>query len=279
MPDASKRIDTLALFPILDRMLIELLSSLTEEEWEVQTVAKLWKVKDVASHLLDGNLRALSISRDGFVGEKPENINSYQDLVSYLNGLNLAWTNATKRLSTRVLVNLLESSGKEYYEHLQTLNPSDQAVFSVAWAGEDVSPNWFHIAREYTEKFLHQQQIRDAVNKPGLMTKELFYPFIDTLMYAFPYTFQNISAKSGTVVSMVIPSEIGGMWNIVNTENGWELNKDRQPNPSAQIIIKPEIAWKLFSKSWKPEQVISEVEIKGDGFLAKHALSMVAVMA
>jgi hypothetical protein len=112
------QIETLHLFPVLDKKLIELLNSLTTEEWNNQTVAKLWKVKDVASHLLDGNLRALSTSRDNYFGEKPENIHSYQDLVDFLNHLNMSWTSVTKRLSPQVIINLLEITGKEYTEHL-----------------------------------------------------------------------------------------------------------------------------------------------------------------
>ena len=57
-------IEVAHLFEPLDKKLIELLESLTPEEWHKQTVAKLWKVKDVASHLLDGNIRTLSIQRD-----------------------------------------------------------------------------------------------------------------------------------------------------------------------------------------------------------------------
>ena len=68
-------------------MLIQLLSSLTEEQWQLSTIARLWKVKDIAAHLLDGNVRTLSISRDGYFGEKPVNIESYKDLVDYLNKL------------------------------------------------------------------------------------------------------------------------------------------------------------------------------------------------
>lgn len=62
-------LSTSKLLPILDEKLIELLSSLTPDEWNAQTVAKRWKVKDVASHLLDGNLRGLSITRDHYFGE------------------------------------------------------------------------------------------------------------------------------------------------------------------------------------------------------------------
>lgn len=83
-------IETIHLFPILDAKLMELLHSLAADEWDMQTVAKRWKVKDVAAHLLDGNLRGLSVSRDNYFGEKPENIHSYQDLVDFLNQLNMS---------------------------------------------------------------------------------------------------------------------------------------------------------------------------------------------
>lgn len=269
----------LSLFPVLDSMLTELLSTLTPEEWQAQTVAKRWKVKDVAAHLLDGNLRGLSISRDRFFGEKAENIHSYKDLVAFLNNLNLSWTNAARRLSPQVLMELLTITGKQYTEHLQTLNPFDNAIFSVAWAGQETSPNWFHIAREYTEKFLHQQQIRDAVNKPGIMTKELYYPFLDTLMYALPYTFKNIEAPDSTTVSLVVTTGIGGQWNIIKQPDTWELNREAITAPDAKVTIDPVTAWKLFSKSWSPELVMDKVSIEGNSQLAQQALNMVAVMA
>ena len=273
------KIETLHLFSTLDRKLIELLKSLSLEEWDRQTVAKLWKVKDVASHLLDGNLRGLSTSRDSYFGEKPDNVQSYQDIVGFLNNLNMSWTSATKRLSPQVITNLLEITGKEYTEHLKTLNPFDNAIFSVAWAGQETSSNWFHIAREYTEKFLHQQQIRDAVGRQEIMTKELFYPFVDTFMFAFPHTFSNVSAENGTTVSIEVSTDIGGIWNIIKTDTGWVLDKSKNIDTHAKVIIDPETVWKLFSKSWKPEQVIDKVKVSGITTLAKQALNIVAVMA
>lgn len=277
--DKKVEIETLHLFPLLNERLIELLNSLSIDEWNMQTVAKLWKVKDVAAHLLDTNLRTLSISRDGYVGEQPENINSYQDLIDFLNNLNISWTNATKRLSPRILTDLLENTGLQLFQHLTSLNPFEDAVFPVAWAGQKTSTNWFNTGREYTEKFLHQQQIRDAVGKPGIMTKELYYPFIDIFMYAFPHTFKDIAAVPGTIVSIVVSSEVGGQWNIVKTESNWNLNKEIKLNSDASVIIRPDIAWKLFSKSLTPDQVLDKVQITGNQELGKHALNMISVMA
>ena len=273
------KINTLHLFLQLDEMLIALLKSLSAEEWQAQTVAKLWKVKDVASHLLDGNLRALSIFRDGYFGDKPENIHSYEDLVGYLNQLNIDWTNATKRLSPEILIQLLESSGLAYYKHLQTLQPLENAIFPVAWAGHETSPNWFHIAREYTEKFLHQQQIRDAVGKDGLMTKTFFRPFLETFMFGLPHTFKDVKAETGTIVAVDVTSEIGGKWCIQKMETDWLLTKEEVHRIDAQVTMAPETAWKLFSKSWRPQDILDRVEILGDQYLGMKVLDMVSVMA
>jgi uncharacterized protein (TIGR03083 family) len=272
-------IPTLHLFPILDQKLLELLRSLSPEDWEAQTVAKLWKVKDVAAHLLDVNLKTISMLRDGFFGEKPNHIQSYQDLVNYLNELNRTWVQAMKRVSPAILIDFLESSGKKYIEQLESLPPFENAIFSVAWAGHETSPNWFHIAREYTEKFLHQQQIRDAVNKPGIMTAELFQPFLEIVMKAFPYTFKEVEAEIGTLVALEITTEIGGTWSIIKTEKTWELSQNPSASPLAKVIMDPETAWKLISKSWKSNEVLDLVKIYGDQKLGRKALDITGFMA
>jgi hypothetical protein len=136
--DRQIAITTLHLFPKLDRLLIELLHALKPEDWRQFTYAKLWTVKEVAAHLLDGNLRTLSILRDGYQGDPPANVSSYQDLVEYLNRLNADWVQAFKRLSPQVLIDWLERSGKEYHQYLSQLDPFAPSVFSVAWAERSI---------------------------------------------------------------------------------------------------------------------------------------------
>ncbi|MGC4103188.1 maleylpyruvate isomerase N-terminal domain-containing protein [Ferruginibacter sp.] len=281
MPDLKKEIplQTLHLFPVLHHELIKLLRSLTAEEWERSTIAKLWTVKDIASHLLDGNLRVLSFLRDGYFGETPPVINSYEDLVQWLNHLNMSWTNATKRLSPQVITELMEITGREYIVQLEKLDPFEPAIFAVSWAGEKESKNWFHIAREYTEKFIHQQQIRDAVNKPALLTKELFYPFIATFMYGLPHTYRRTEATVGTVVQVNVATEIGGQWFIERTTSGWQLTVHPAATASSIVTLTPETAWKLFSKGISPAIALRDVVIEGDKKLGAIALQMVSVMA
>jgi len=271
-------IDVAHLLPVLDAKLIDLLKSLTPEEWQKQTIAKLWVVKDVAAHLLDGNIRGLSILRDNYYSESPD-IKSYQDLVGFLNKLNADWVKAMKRVSPEMLILLHEATGKLYCEFCASLQPLHKAAFSVAWAGEEESKNWMHIAREYTEKWLHQQQIRDAVNKPGLMTLELYYPFIDTFMFGLPHTYRDVMADDGTTIQLTITSSIGGSWFLGRAAGEWKLSKEGVKHPATEISLDPDIAWRLFSKSIRPEHVKDGISIKGNQKLGEVALTMVSVMA
>src|SRR5436309_9382190 len=75
----------------VDQRLIELLESLAPLEWDLQTVAPLWKVRDVAAHLLDTALRKLSMVRDSWQVEaagihtdrKSTRLNSSHVKISY----------------------------------------------------------------------------------------------------------------------------------------------------------------------------------------------------
>jgi len=278
MPSPIAPIDVVHLLPVLDKKLIELLKSLSLQEWQKQTIAKLWKVKDVAAHLLDGNIRILSMLRDDYFGEKVD-VKSYQDLVDFLNGLNADWVKAMKRVSPTMLILLHESTGKLYCDYYASLDPFGKSGFAVDWAGESESKNWMHIAREYTEKWLHQQQIRDAVGKPGLMTREFYYPFIDIFMLALPHTYRDVHAENGTSIKLTITTDLGGSWLLNRVDAKWKVEKSYTKNTSTEISIDPDIAWKLFSKSLRPHEIKNKITITGDQQLGEVALTMVSVMA
>ena len=267
------------LFHSLDTKLLELLKSLREEEWHAQTVAKHWKVKDVVAHLLDGNLRTLSIQRDGYFGETPENIKSYQDLVAWLNQLNADWIKASKRLSPAVLMMLHELTGKSVSDYYCSLDPNVKAIFPVAWAGEEESQNWFHLAREYMEKWLHQQQIRDAVNKPAILTSEYFVPFIDSAFRALPYTFKEVEATDGTCLHIQLDLPEKESWFLEHAQGNWVVSRQAPIKTDATLHIDANAAWKLFSKSWRPEEARPFTKISGDRSLAEKALHLVSFMA
>jgi uncharacterized protein (TIGR03083 family) len=271
-------IKTIHLFPVLDQLLIELLRSLTPEEWDKPTLAKLWTVKDLAAHLLHGNVRTIS-SNYQVAGTVAPVINSYQDLVNYINEDNATWVRAMKTVSPELLIHLLETTGGQFSAHLAALDPFAPAKYSVAWAGEEKSANWFHIAREYTEKWHHQQQIREAVNKQGIMHRELFYPFIDTLMRGLPHTYRNISADEGTLIKISISGAAGGYWYLHKNPQSWGLVPAIDKTPDSIININPDIAWKLFTNGITPILALQNSILEGNIKLGEKVFDMVAVIA
>ncbi|OGX89365.1 maleylpyruvate isomerase N-terminal domain-containing protein [Hymenobacter coccineus] len=281
-PPAPPPIDVLPLFPVLDRLLLELLRGLAPADWQRPTRARQWAVKDVAAHLLDGNLRTLSMLRDGYAGEPPGEISSYADLLAYLNRLNAEWVTAARRLSPAVLIDWLAASGAEYAQFLATLDPGAPAAFAVAWAGETESPNWFHVARDYTEKWHHQQQIREAVGQTAaLLTPALFRPFLETVVRGLPHAYSAVEAPAGTVVQVAVQGPSGGTWRLLRGPRAWQLLDADAPAgaPAAGVALPPATAWQLFTKGLAPAVARAQVEITGDERLALPALQLVAVMA
>lgn len=272
-------IDIVHLFPALNDGLISLLKGLSATDWSVPTVAKQWVVKDVAAHLLDGNYRRISLHRDGWAPPPDRNITSNADLVAYLNNLNADWVKATRRLSPAVLMELLESTNETVYGIFRSLDPFAASVYPVSWAGETVSYNWFDIAREYTERWLHQQQIRDALGDSAIMTHQLYQPLLHIFMQAWPYTCNSIEADEGTLLKTVVTGDGGGEWLLLKNKGQWQLSESAGNIPAAETIIDGKVAWKLFSKSVRKEDIPGHFEIKGNPVLGEAVLNMVSVMA
>ncbi len=110
------------------------------------------------------------------------------------------------------------------------------------------------------------------------MTRELYYPVLDCFMMALPHTYRNTEAEENSVVKISITGDAGGDWFLIKKDK-WELAKENSLAVNAQTIINGEIAWKLFTKSWRRKDVMDFVSIKGDASLAEPVLDIIAVMA
>lgn len=264
----------------LDRLLIAYLRQLKPEQWSEQTVAPKWQVKDVALHLLDGNLRALSMLRDDHWPDAGTDFGNYEDLLVYLNGLNATWVEETRRLSPRVTTDLLEFSGKQYLDLLAGLDPFAEATFSVAWAGEETSRNWFHVAREYTEKWHHQQQIRLATGDEHTLLEEQYYrPYLATTICALPYHYRDVPGVEGDVLQFVFRGDNDKSWALRYENNGWVPTGEITDRPRSKVIIPDRYAWRVFMKAMPPKEAVTHVQIVGDDAAGRHLLELIAVMA
>ena len=262
----------------VDEKLIELLLSLPASEWDAQTVVPRWRVRDVAAHLLDTVLRKLSLVRDSWSVENVK-IESPQDVAKLVNRLNDEGVRVYRRLSPPVLIDMMKMACEQSAGFHESLDPFAPAAFGVSWAGEAKSLNWFDTARELTERWHHQQQIRVATNRPGIMTPELYHPVLDCFLRGLPHLYRDTEAPSGTVLLVEIAGECGGQWFLLRESGRWELVKESAAELAARVTIPQEIAWRIFTKGIDRDSAREQVRIEGDPHLGNLVLELTAVIA
>lgn len=261
----------------VDLCLIELLSSLNASEWDLPTVAPKWTVRDVAAHLLDTALRKLSIGRDRCFVEKAE-IHSDQELIAFINRINREGVTVYRRLSPPVLTQLMQLACGQAADYYESLDPFAQSAIGVSWAGEVKSLVWFDNARELTERWHHQEQIRLATKRPGIQIPELYHPVLDTFLRGLPHAYRDVAAETGTALLIEIAGECGGKWCLVKREVGWSFVSELPAAIASHIVIPQSIAWRIFTKGIERESARSQVVITGKKELPEHVLQLVAIV-
>jgi uncharacterized protein (TIGR03083 family) len=271
-------IHTAELFPGLHAELISLLRGLDDTDWSRPTVAGAWRVHDVAAHLLDGDLRKLSAGRDGLQLPPDGPVASFGDIVGLINRANASGVAYAQRLSPRVITDLLEVTGRWVAEYVAALPPHGEALYSVAWAGELRSENWMDTGREYTERWHHQAQIRDAVGAPGLLQRRWLHPLLDLSVRAFPRAYQGVDAAPGTAVVFQVDAEGENVWSVVRDASGWRVLRGAADDAAAQVRTDADTAWRILYHALPPDAARARVSITGDPALAQPMLRARSVM-
>lgn len=264
------------LFPEILERLLDLLSGLSAEDWEKPTACARWSVKGVALHLLGDEVGNLSRRRDGH--SLSGNVENWDNLISLINEWNEMWVEATQRISPRLLCDLLKFTGAQVCDYFQTLDPYAMGG-SVGWAGPEPAPVWFDLAREYTERWLHQQHIRDAVVRPGLKQPQFLAPVLDTFVRALPHTYRETGAEDGTLVTLTISGESGGQWSLLREGGKWNLYLGMARGPDAEVVIDEDVAWRVFTKGLGKQEARAQVMVIGDQALGLKVLDMVSIIA
>lgn len=259
-----------------------LLEGLEENDWERPTAAPRWSVKDVTAHLLGGDIAILAGKRDGF--RSPQKIESYDQLVELVDRLNSEWVLAARRMSPRLLRELLAFTGPEVENCFARLDPMAMTG-PVSWAGPDPAPVWFDLAREFTERWHHQQQIRDATGRPPLYDPYFLSPVLDTFVRALPHAFRNAVAPAGASVRFEISGDAGGVWFLHKAEKAWNLFVDSNaelldssPEPATNVVLPQDTAWRLFTKGIDREKARALAVISGEAELATPIFATTAII-
>lgn len=272
-------IDTRALFRPLHASLMTLLRGLEPDDWDTPAVARAWSLRDVAAHLLDVDLRRISVDRDHHRPPGPAaGVEEYDDLLRYLNQLNAEWIAAARRISPRLLTDLLNATGLTVSSLMEGSRLSGEAVFPVAWAGQSRSPTWLDTGREYTERWHHQDQIREAVGAAPVSARELLSPVIAISLYAIPPALARLDSPAGTSIELRATGAAGSVWHIDRAADGWRITEGEAAAPTARIALSDIALARLLLHRIGAAELTGLVTVEGDSALAGALLAARAVM-
>lgn len=274
-------ISTLHLFGPEREALTDLLADLVDDDWYQPTVCEGWNVHDVALHLLGGDIGLLSGGRDRFRGSPavpaPPDLSDWSTLVRWIDTRNAVWVDATRRTSPVLLCELLVFTGQRMAAWLPEVD-MDAPGIPVSWAGPDPAPTWLHIAREYTERWIHQQHIRDAVGRPGFTEPQWLHPVLDTFARALPYTLRDRRRPTGTTVELRITGPAGGSWRVRKDDDTWAFT-DADSSVDTVITIDEDTAWRGFTRGLDIDTIRARTRVEGDREIGDAVIHMVTIIA
>jgi uncharacterized protein (TIGR03083 family) len=273
---AGPPLDVRPLFPLERAAFVAVLEDLAAEDWQRPTVCPGWRVHDVTAHVVHDQLRKLSGSRDGQTAPGP---GRSEDLPRFLHRVNQEFVDVASRWSPRVLTDLLRHLGPQLDQFWASLE-MDRPGEVVSWAAPGVpAPVWLDVAREYTEYWVHQQQVRDAVRRPGASSERLMTPVIDTFVRAVPYALRHLAPAPGSRVQLEVTGPGGGIWTILRQEATWAI--DRGPStqdPTAVVRLSADTLWRVATRGITVETGRERATIAGDQALGSAVLTLVAII-
>ena len=149
----------------------------------------------------------------------------------------------------------------------------------VAWAAPDVdAPIWFDVAREFSEFWIHQQQIRDAVGRAGAQDNELVGAVVDTLIRGLPLALSGHST-AGSRLCVQVTGPVERTWVATRGIEHWQLERAQGPcECTATVQMTPDTLWRLASRGITPEQAARRASVTGDLALGRGALHLLAII-
>ena len=189
------------------------------------------------------------------------------------------------RLSPPLIIEFMTTAVRQLRAHLGELPADAPAAFPVSWAGESASSHWFDVAREYTERWHHQAQIREAVGTLApLMRPRLYAPVLQTFMHAVPHALRHVAAAEGAVVRVDVDGEAGGVWHVRRHAGTWHLDVSaRSVSPGreaavASVWMPGDLAWQLFTNGATVDEVRQRCRWDGDQATAHTVIGARAIV-
>jgi len=262
-PPAEPPHDYAALFAVERDRLNDLLAGLREPDWQRPSPCPGWSILGLCGHLLGDDFGLLARHRDGHYGTIPPEGATEGEFVAWLDEMQAEWVSASRRLSPRLITDLLRWTGPQVADTFRREDPR-ACTASVSWAGSSPVPAWLDQARELSEYWIHRQQLLQGLGRPSDLRADLAEPVLDGLRWAYPYRLAQAPSRPGDTVTLAITGQVTMTWHLVATGTGWRFEGQPGTRQAASLAMSTEDAWRLLTNNL-PAGRRAELAASGDG--------------
>ena len=229
--------------------LLDVLRSLEGADWLRPTRCPGWSVHGLGLHLLGDDLSFLSWQRDEHHGTPAPTSLDEAGFINWLDALQVEWVHAARRLSPRLVVEMLEWLNSPV---AQIVDAQDPGVIdsNVSWASKYPVPRWLDQVRELSERWIHRQQILEALGRPVDLDEDLVRPVLDGLRWAYPFHLGGVPRQPGTAVTISITGpELVDRWTLVSDGQQWQFGAATDTAAVAGIDATTNQLWRLLTNN------------------------------
>lgn len=241
--------------------LLGLLRHLDGADWQRPTPCPGWTVLDLARHLVGDDLALLARQRDSYLGTPAPDGLTEAGFIDWLDELQIEWVRAARRLSPRLVVELLAWSGPRLVDVLRVEDPTARSGH-VSWAGPEPAPRWLDQLRELSEYWIHRQQLHEALGRPTDLDPSLLRPILLGLRWALPYRLSQADLAADGAVRITVGAPIDERWSLVPSDGTWEFTEDPPARINASASLAAEEAWRLLTNNLR--QPSTALDVTGD---------------
>lgn len=239
--------------------LLDLLASVEDVDWARPTPCPAWDVAGLCRHLLGDDLYVLSLARDGHQDTTPPPGLDEAGFIAWLDRLQMDWVAAARRVSPRLVVELLSWLGPHVAEAFEQMDLLAVDA-DVSWASDHPVPQWLEAAREVSEYWIHRQQLLTALGYPTDLRADLLGPILDAFRWAYAYRLASVDAAPGATVRIDVRGAVERRWRIVRGDR-WDFAEDSAGDVVAVVRLDADQAWRLLTNNLDRHAVL---DITGD---------------
>lgn len=253
--------------------LVNLAAELAIEDWTAPTDCPGWTVKDIYAHII--GTESMLLGRPAPAVELPANLPHVRNDMGRFNE---TWVLSYNERSGS---ELLGDLGEVITERRASLAGMGQDAFdALAWtpAGEDTYGRFMRI--RVMDQWFHEQDIREAVGRPGHLDGRAPQVVLDELTAAIGYVVgKKAGVPEGTSVRIDLKGPMSHRWDVEVTDRARVVDW-MSGEPTLTITMPGATFCRVAGgrRAWDHPWVRSATVIEGDDELAAQVLSNLVFM-